>query len=131
MQIADGRFLNYDERMRVLKRGGTTGETEGFLVDDSFSVCLDQVANDNERDECGFYFFDRCFAIDSIDRPFFERGDSGSGVFLMERGVPTKPLGIAFAKHLISQKTAVCRIDEIVNAFNLCLYQYEESMEKS
>lgn len=131
MQIAEGRFLNYDERPRVLKRGGTTGETEGLLVDDSFSVCLDQVANDNESDECGFYFFDRCFAVDSIDRPFFERGDSGSGVFLMESGVPTKPLGIAFAKHLISQKTAVCRIDEIVNAFNLCLYQYEESMETS
>lgn len=62
---------------------------------------------------------------------FFERGDSGSGVFSMESRVPTTPLGIAFAKHLISQKPAVCRIDEIVNAFNLCLYQYEESMETS
>lgn len=56
LQIAEGRFLNYDERPRVLKRGGTTGETEGLLVDDSFSVCLDQVANDNESDECGFIF---------------------------------------------------------------------------
>lgn len=125
----DGRHLKYDRSMKVLKRGGKTGETEGYLSDDSLSVCLDQVSNDNNSDDGSFYFFDRCFGIDSIDRPFFECGDSGSGVFLIERGEQIKPLGIAFAKHLITQKTAVCRINEIVNAFNLCVYQYEESME--
>lgn len=122
LQIADGRNLRFDRSIKVFKRGGTTGETEGYLSDNSLSVCLDFTN--------GFYFFDRCYAVTSINSPFFEPGDSGSGVFLIENGVPTKPLGIAFAFQKRSQTTAVCRIDKIIDAFNLSVYQYEEeSME--
>lgn len=122
LQIADGRNLRFDRSIKVFKRGGTTGETEGYLSDNSLSVCLDFTN--------GFYFFDRCYAVESINSPFFEPGDSGSGVFLIENGVPTKPLGIAFAFQKRSQTTAVCRIDKIIDAFNLSVYQYEEeSME--
>lgn len=122
LQIADARNLRFDRSIKVFKRGGTTGETEGYLSDNSLSVCLDFTN--------GFYFFDRCYAVTSINSPFFEPGDSGSGVFLIENGVPTKPLGIAFAFHKRSQTTAVCRIDKIIDAFNLSVYQYEEeSME--
>lgn len=122
LQIADGRNLRFDRSIKVFKRGGTTGETKGYLSDNSLSVCLDFTN--------GFYFFDRCYAVESINSPFFEPGDSGSGVFLIENGVPTKPLGIAFAFQKRSQTTAVCRIDKIIDAFNLSVYQYEEeSME--
>lgn len=122
VEIADGRNLRFDRSIKVFKRGGTTGETEGYLSDNSLSVCLDFTN--------GFYFFDRFYAVTSINSPFFEPGDSGSGVFLIENGVPTKPLGIAFAFHKKSQTTAVCRIDKIIDAFNLSVYQYEEeSME--
>lgn len=121
LQIADETNLLFDSS-KVMKIGGTTGETGGLLTGNTFSVCVD-------KDVGGFYFFDRCFSIKSIGRPFFELGDSGSGVFLMENGRPTKPLGIAFAKHMISQKTAVCRIDKIVEAFGLSVYQNEEPME--
>lgn len=123
LQIADETILLFD-LSKVIKRGGATGETEGLLTGNTFSVCVDKDFNFG-----GFYYFARCFSIKSIGRPFFERGDSGSGVFLMENGKPTKPIGIAFAKLLINHKTAVCRIDKIVEAFGLSVYQNEEPME--
>lgn len=122
LQIADGTNLLFSRK--VMKRGGATGETEGRLTGNTLSVRVDKDPNVG-----GFYYFSRCFSIDSSDGPFFEKGDSGSGVFLMENERPTKPLGIAFAKHMISQKTAVCRIDKIVEAFGLSVYQNEEPME--
>lgn len=107
-----------------MKRGGSTGETKGLLTGNTCSVCVDKDPNSG-----GFYCFFRCFSIESIGSPFFKEGDSGSGVFLMENGGPTKPLGIAFANHWIHQNTAVCRIDKIVEAFGLSVCQYEEPME--
>lgn len=107
-----------------MKRGGSTGETEGLLTGNTLSVCVDK-----DFSFGGFYYFARCFSIESIDRPFFEKGDSGSGVFVMENGKPTKPLGIAFAKLMINHNTAVCRIDKITEAFGLSVCQNEEPME--
>lgn len=123
LEIANEAILRFNES-KVMKRGGSTGETEGLLTGNTFSVCVDKDFNIG-----GFYYFARCFSIKSIARPFFERGDSGSGVFLMENGAPTKPLGIAFAKLLIHNDTAVCRIDKIAEAFGLSVYQHEEPME--
>lgn len=124
LQIADETNLLFNSS-KVMKRGGATGETRGRLTGDTLSVCVDKGPNVGGF----FYRFSRCFSIDSIGGPFFDKGDSGSGVFLMENGRPTKPLGIAFAMHKISQKTAVCRIDKIVEAFGLSVYQNEEPME--
>lgn len=70
-----------------------------------------------------------CFAVEDINEPFFNLGDSGSGVFLTENEQPTKPLGIAFAKY--GQITVVCRIDQITKAFNLRLYEIAEPMDTS
>nr|XP_034317809.1 uncharacterized protein LOC105338984 [Crassostrea gigas] len=123
LQIADESILQFNVS-RVMKRGGSTGETEGLLTGNTLSVCVDK-----DFSFGGFYYFARCFSIESIDRPFFEKGDSGSGVFLMENGKPTKPLGIAFAKLLINHNTAVCRIDKITEAFGLSVCQNEEPME--
>ncbi|XP_034317808.2 uncharacterized protein [Magallana gigas] len=123
LQIADENILRFNVS-KVMKRGGSTGETEGLLTGNTLSVCVDK-----DFSSGGFYYFARCFSIESIDRPFFEKGDSGSGVFLMENGKPTKPLGIAFAKLLINHNTAVCRIDKITEAFGLSVCQNEEPME--
>lgn len=107
-----------------MKRGGSTGETEGLLTGNNCSVCVDK-----EYNLGGFYSFFSCFSIKSIGTPFFKEGDSGSGVFLLENGKPTKPLGIAFAVHPKGQITGVCRIDKIVEVFGLSVCQYEEQME--
>lgn len=77
----------------------------------------------------GFYFFDRCFAVEDISGPFFNLVDSGSGVFLTENEHPTKPLGIAFAKLDYEPITFVCRIDQVAKAFKLRLYETVETME--
>lgn len=77
----------------------------------------------------GFYFFDRCFAVKDINGPFFNLGDSGSGVFLTENENPTKPLGIAFAKLDLEPITFVCRIDQVAKAFKLRLYEIVENMD--
>lgn len=119
MQVADERNLKFDRTIRVVKRGCITGETEGILVDGDYSVCLDEEPNNQTG---GFFFFNQCFAIENIDRSFFELGDSGSGVFVLEHGKPRRPLGIAFAKHMITQTTAVCRINPVIQAFKLCIY---------
>lgn len=123
MQIADENILQFNVS-KVMKRGGSTGETEGLLTGNTLSVCVDK-----DFSFGGFYYFARCFSIESIDRPFFEKGDSGSGVFVMENGKPTKPLGIAFAKLMINHNTALCRIDKIAEAFGLGIYQNEEQIE--
>eukprot|EP00105_Crassostrea_gigas_P038340 XP_019922488.1 PREDICTED: uncharacterized protein LOC109618667 [Crassostrea gigas] len=123
LQIADENILQFNVS-KVIKRGGSTGETEGLLTGNTLSVCVDK-----DLSSGGFYHFDRCFSIESIGRPFFEKGDSGSGVFVMENGKPTKPLGIAFAKLMINHNTAVCRIDKIAEAFGLSIYQNEEPKE--
>lgn len=123
LQIADENILQFDVS-KVMKRGGSTGETEGLLTGNTLSVCVDK-----DLSSGGFYHFDRCFSIESSGRPFFEKGDSGSGVFLIENGRPTKPLGIAFAKLSIKHITAVCRIDKIAEVFGLSLYQNEEPKE--
>lgn len=80
--------------------------------------------------EIGFLlFFDRCFAVEDINGPFFNLGDSGSGVFLTENENPTKPLGIAFAKLYNEPKTFVCRIDQVAKALKLRLYEIVETMD--
>lgn len=123
LQIADENILQFGVS-KVMKRGGSTGETEGLLTGNAFTVCIDK-----DLSSGGFYHFKNCFSIASSSRPFFEKGDSGSGVFLIENERPTKPLGIAFAKSSIYNITAVCRIDKIAEAFGLSVCQNEEPME--
>lgn len=61
---------------------------------------------------------------------FLDKGDSGSGVFVIdERDNSLKPLGIAFAFYC--SKTAVCKIGQITDAFNVSVYDHEELMDIS
>lgn len=125
LQIADEEILEF-KRSRVMKRGISTGETEGLLTGNTMSIRVDKVPKSG-----GFYCFYGCFSIKSkdINSPFFKEGDSGSGVFLLENGKPTKPLGIAFAFNALHRNTVACRIDKIVEVFGLSVCQYEEPME--
>lgn len=70
-----------------------------------------------------------CYAIeDNTDiQPFFLEGDSGSGVYVMENGKPSKPLGIAFA--YLDSQTAVCNIAMIVDKLDLQIVRYLENKE--
>lgn len=125
LEIADLRNLGFVKPTKVIKRGGRTGETEGHIVDDSFSICIDQRLNKYNDTLGSFYFFNNCFAIESNSPSFLDPGGSGSRVFVKDKE-RLKALGLAFAKLLINDRTAVCRIDEIVRAFNLSLYDNEE-----
>lgn len=71
--------------------------------------------------------FHNCFAVGSIseDKPFFEQGDSGSGVLVMDEDKTYKPLGIAFA--YLPELVAVCQIDEILDKLNLQIVRYLEN----
>lgn len=112
--------LTFD-RDRVTKTGRTTRTTTGYLVDNSLSCRIDKSLSSRE---C-FCFFN-CFAIenDTDDQPFFEPGDSGSGVSVIENENTLKPLGIAFAYSCAF--TAVCKIDKIVEKLNLEIVRYRE-----
>ena len=112
--------------MKVTKWGRTTDQTFGVLVDESFGVCLHDQFNCNR-----FLFFEDCYAIrDFQDSTFFKLGDSGSGVYLYneyDMQNRLKPLGIAFArmKHL----TAVCKIKDILDAFDISVNPEHTEME--
>lgn len=124
MEVMDGNSLIYDGSTKVLKRGHVTGETHGILISNTASIAIGSESN-NEYE----YQFDNCYEIRSseLGEPFFTAGDSGSAVFVHE-GDKLKPLGIAFAFDAIGT-TCACRIDQIVQAFNLSIYQEEEDMD--
>lgn len=77
----------------------------------------------------GYIAFFNCYAIEDIteQEAFFRQGDSGSGVFVIEKDETLKPLGIAFAS-LFSQ-TAVCKIDSIIDKLDLTIVRYREDKQ--
>lgn len=112
------------EKDIVTKTGRTTGTTYGYLMDDSLTVKVDRSFLSR-----GYFAFFNCYAIEDIpdDQPFFLEGDSGSGVYVMENGKPSKPLGIAFA--YLDSQTAVCNIGMIVDKLDLQIIRYLENKE--
>lgn len=123
MQIVEEKSLNFENTI-VIKRGITTGDTEGWLMSDKCSACVKKDLTTGYT-----YQFDNCFVIKSTtEDTFFDKGDSGSAVFVKEDG-KLKPLGIAFA--FSANETYACRIDKIVQAFNLSILEEEEDMETS
>lgn len=124
MEVMDENSLIYDRSTKVLKRGNVTGKTNGILISNTASIAIRTEWN-NEY----VYQFDNCYEIRGSEqgKPFFKAGDSGSAVFVHERD-ELKPLGIAFA-YSADETTFTCRIDQIVQAFNLSIYQEEEDMD--
>lgn len=124
---ADENNLEFDGSILVKKRGRTTGDTTGKLVGSCMYVCVHSTQVPGR-----YYEFQNCFAVEDLKNGprFFDKGDSGSGVFVIdENDRSLKPLGIAFAFYC--SKTAVCKIGQITNAFNLSIYDNEQLMDTS
>lgn len=120
--VANEEDLTWDVSMCVRKKGTITDETEGILVDASLAICVDIPSPRG-----GFYFFEECYGIcdEDEEKQFFKQGDSGSGVYLIDRDKRLKPLGIAFAR--LRSITAVCKISKILDAFNISVFQNADS----
>lgn len=110
--------------MVVTKTGRTTGTTYGYLKDNCLTVKVNRSFLSR-----GYFAFFNCYAIENNTdiQPFFLEGDSGSGVYVMENGKPSKPLGIAFA--YLDSQTAVCNIAMIVDKLDLQIVRYLENKE--
>lgn len=105
-----------------MKKGRTTGTTYGYLEDNSLTIKVNTWFS-----SFSYFVFHNCFAVRSYtkDDSFFEQGDSGSGVFLMDGDKTYKALGIAFAS--LPEMVAVCKIDEILDKLDLQIVRYLEN----
>lgn len=107
----------------VMKTGRTTGSTNGLFINDSlyFSV-------KNNQDDGRIYLFPNCYGIlDFENKPFFKKGDSGSGIYL-DNSEKIVGIGIAISKDFQSNRniTIACKIQEIVEAFNIDAYTTQQ-----
>lgn len=124
-KVADEKCLRFDGSLKVTKRGRTTNVTTGTLTEGNSSVRIHSTL----KPRC-YYSFQNCYTVsdDPENMPFFEEGDSGSGVFLLDdckRNMT--PLGIAFARGDLSNTTFVCKIQHIVQQFELSICQNQEA----
>ena len=111
------------EYLKVTKKGNKTGVTYGIIHEVVTSARIDSIT-DTEFGH--FYSFNNCYCVRDVtnDTPFFEIGDSGSGVFLIdETNRRLVPLGIAFARGRFGFSTYVCKIKHIAEKFQLKIYQ--------
>ena len=78
MQIADS---DVPKGLRVFKRGNATCVTEGVFSGIRSSVAFDPTILPSGS-SC---FFVNCFVVSDLENsaPFFDLGDSGSGVFVL------------------------------------------------
>lgn len=107
--------------VRVVKRGSTTGVTEGIYRGVHSSGRIGPTVSSGR-----FYFFKNCFGIcdQKNGPPFFQEGDSGSGVFQIDRNKRLLyPIGIAFGRLKYHQLTYVCKIKDIATRFKLSICQ--------
>ena len=114
--------LKFDRSMKVIKWGRTTDQTIGVLDKESYTVRV--YHGDME------FIFEDCYLIRDFQSPFFEPGDSGSGVYLYnEYDMPNglKPLGIGFA--WMQHQTVVCKIKDILDAFDISVYLEHTEIE--
>jgi hypothetical protein len=114
--------------MEVIKRGRTTKETVGILKYGAASIRIPT------KNKMAIQIFNNCYVIGHKGNTvFFEKGDSGSGVFLIDTNdEKLLPLGIAFAKLNSWKETFVCKIDTILQEFDVSVIEEgEELMETS
>ena len=99
-----------------MKKGATTNVTLGIYD----GLCLLATLRFGIQQNGPFYYFEKCYRILDDDDEFFERGDSGSGVFLIDRNSSRiQPLGIAFGRCIGS--TLVCNIKHIAERFQFSI----------
>lgn len=84
----------------------------------------------NVRYEGDTLISDPCIVIYCLDALLLPYGgDSGSGVFVIEKGQPSKPLGIAFAFQPNGEITVVCKVNSILDKCKLAICQEEIEMD--
>lgn len=106
----------------VLKIGRTTGRRLGLLTDERASV---KIVHDKKE-----YIFKNVYFVRNLlgQGHFFEKGDSGSGVFVAEGQEPGKALGIGFAVLKTLNGTYICKIADILNDLKLNLVRYNDQI---
>lgn len=122
ISIVDDSTLRFDGTTIVIKRNRFNENTYGVLISDNVSIAVEDFSSLGR-----WYVFNSCFKVRSIneDKPFFSSGESGSAVYVKGKNNILMPLGIAFAFGP-NGDTIVCRIDKIIDALNVSIYQEEE-----
>ncbi|XP_061170924.1 uncharacterized protein LOC133180409 [Saccostrea echinata] len=133
MRTASEHLLCSNGKTEVVKYGRATLKTKGILYCLMYSCKVDSLVN-------GYMIprvFRNCYSIADQGEIFFREGDSGSGVYLIDRHEnQLKPLGIAFAFHIFNPRTAVCKIKTILQVLNVSIVKdrdlvVEEDMDTS
>lgn len=97
------------QEFKVTKIGRTTGSTKGYIKDRTFSA--------KKRLDC--YSISKEKSDD-----FSKKGDSGSGVFLVEKDKTQKPLGILIGGLTKSKLKIVCKIDKVLEKHGLKIVKF-------
>lgn len=126
LQFVDIQNLANQEMVMVTKTGKATGKTEGVLrrgalfANMCISVCKKR------------FYLPGLYIVHDKDNgnPFFEKGDSGSGVFVVGKDNKEYVLGIGIAVNVNvdgqKRETYVCKIDQIIKNLELTLVKYTE-----
>lgn len=110
----------------VVKIGSESGHTTGNLKP---GYCFIRKTFPNIP---GMYLqLDDCYTIyDRNNQPFFEPGDSGAAVFVVdETNSSQHPLALAFGKQTNHEITAACPIKNILEVLNLSIVQPAQPMD--
>lgn len=120
LHIVNDDDVESNRRMFVSKKGISTDTTTGLLSQNPMSIQIKDI------------WFKKCFIINDYKERFFEKGDSGSGVFLIDAdGKRKRALGIAFGLSVSQRQTCVCDIRDIVHAFDIAFYPEPQAMDTS
>lgn len=119
--IVDDSTLTFDGTTEVIKRNRLSGNTYGVLIGNNVNVAVRSCLSSDSL--C----LSNCFGVRSIKKntPFFTTGEGGSAVYVKGKNNMLMALGIAFAFGA-DGLTYVCRIDNIIQALNVSIYQEEE-----
>lgn len=124
LQFVKREDLTYNER--VTKTGKATQKTYGYLTNDIMVADISIPGFITEINLPELYIIKD---IDENQR-FFEKGDSGSGVFVVGEDQQEKVLGIGIAVSRAEPEAYVCKIDKIVTNLELTLVRYTEDKQK-
>lgn len=120
LQIVDENDFKNVYGIFVRKKGKLIGIIEGILVSGLFMIGIFRIVFFK------IYRFDYCYRI--IDkfgvRKFFEFGDFGLGVYLIDKRGKKKFLGIVFVRSIYGD-IVVCRIENVIWVFDLLLNDEE------
>lgn len=122
------------KKFKVTKTGKTTGQTTGYIHDITFSSkkwfdCY-SISKYKSDDFSAKKWFD-CYSIFKYKSDdFSKKGDSGSGVFLVEKDETQKPLGILLGGLTRRKLKIVCKIDTVLDKLGLKIVRYAKRSKR-